>query len=343
MMTSPHPRRGVGQISPDEYCTVRGLYHFVWGSFDEVVQRRVGCQPPPESATDGSVPFTLGTRTSASFTPSTCIPRSPYVSDIVRGSSRMASLVQELKQDAYDSSASLSNMLRKAKAVAVKLQLKQPIQWVEAELNGYTTDEVPEYRKIHGRLKGHNPYRGLIPMSFDNSEIEAAVSAYWSREPVGTIEHILATTNEPMLPITGEKAAFLARMSSAPDFLLYLLFSPSSFQGILNAVRNRVLDWSLQLQTDGILGEGMSSRAEETAKVSDKGHTYNIGSIGNFAGNLGGQVGGDAPPHRRRTWGKSLRRWLPWWRSSAPTRGRWGWMPGNRPRSAATLLLSMRA
>ena len=219
----------------------------------------------------------------------------------------MASLVQELEQDAYDSSASLSNMLRKAKAVAVKLQLKQPIQWVEAELNGYTTDEVPEYRKIHGRLKGHNPYRGLIPMSFNDSELEAIVSSYWSREPIGTIEHILATTNEPMLPITGEKAAVLARMSSVPDFPLYLLFSPSSFQGILNAVKNRVLDWSLQLQTDGILGEGMSFRAEEKAKVSgDKGHPYNIGSIENFAGNLGGQVGGDVTATSTQSMGQEL-------------------------------------
>lgn len=205
----------------------------------------------------------------------------------------MASLVQELEQDAYDNAASLSNMLRKAKAVAVKLQLKQPIQWVEAELNGYTTDEVPEYRKIHGRLKAHNPYNGLIPMVCNDSELEAIVSSYWSREPTGTIEHLLQTTKSPMLPITGDKAALLAEMSSVPDFQMYLLFSPSAFQGILNAVRNKVLDWSLQLQADGIMGEGMSFRAEEKAKVSDKGHTYNIGSIGNFAGNLGGQVGGN--------------------------------------------------
>jgi len=41
----------------------------------------------------------------------------------------MASLVQELEQDAYDKGASLSNMLRKAKAVAVKLRLKQPMQF----------------------------------------------------------------------------------------------------------------------------------------------------------------------------------------------------------------------
>ena len=58
----------------------------------------------------------------------------------------MASLVQELEQEAYDSKASLSNMLRKAKAVAVKLQLEQPIAWVEAELNGYGAGEVPDYR-----------------------------------------------------------------------------------------------------------------------------------------------------------------------------------------------------
>jgi hypothetical protein len=49
----------------------------------------------------------------------------------------MASLVEELEQEAYDSKASLSNMLRKAKSIAVKLQLQQPIEWVEAELNGY--------------------------------------------------------------------------------------------------------------------------------------------------------------------------------------------------------------
>ena len=228
-----------------------------------------------------------------------------YVSD--RQCRRLnASLVQELEREAYDSSASLSNMLRKAKAIAVKLQLKQPIRWVEAELNGYTTNEVPEYRKIQGRLKAHNPYRGLIPMSFNNSEIEAIASSYWSREPSGTLEHILATTNEPMLPMTGERAAFLARMSSAPDFQMYLLFSPSSFQGILDAVRNRVLDWSLQLQADGIMGEGISFREEERAKVSGKGDTYHIGSIGNFAGNIGGQVNGDVSATSTQNMGQEL-------------------------------------
>lgn len=218
----------------------------------------------------------------------------------------MPSLVQELEQEAYDSKASLSNMLRKAKAVAVKLKLKQPLEWVESELNGYGPGEVPEYRKISGRLKAHNPVRGLIPMSFSDPEFERTVSQYWSHEPVGTIEHLLTTTKEPMLPLTVEKVAFLARLSTVPEFPMYLLFSPSPFVSILDAVRNKILDWSLSLQADGIMGEGMSFRPEEKAKVSGKGDTYNIGSIGSFAGNMGGQVGGNVSGTSTQNMGQEL-------------------------------------
>ncbi len=205
----------------------------------------------------------------------------------------MVSLVQELEQDAYDSKASLSNMLRKAKAIAVKLQLRQPMEWVKAELDGYGGGNVPDYRKLSGRVKAHNPYVGLIPMLCSDPEMERIISEHWVREPVGAIEHLLSSTNEPMVPLSGKKGQFLSRFSNVPDFPMYLLLSPSSLISILDAVRNKVLDWSLQLQADGIVGEGMSFRPEEKAKVSGKGNTYHIGSIGSFAGNMGGQVGGN--------------------------------------------------
>jgi hypothetical protein len=87
---------------------------------------------------------------------------------------------------------------------------------------------------------------------------------------------------------------------------MYLLLSPGSLVSILDAVRNKVLDWSLSLQTAGIMGEGMSFRPEEKAKVSGKGDTYNIGSIGNFAGNLGGHVGGNVSGTSTRNVGQEL-------------------------------------
>ena len=205
----------------------------------------------------------------------------------------MVSLVEELEQEAYDGKVSLSNILRKAKAVAVKLRLKQPIAWVEAELNGYGAGEVPDYRKVSGRVKAHNPYVGLIPMVCADPEFERIISEHRVREPIGTIEHLLSTTKEPMVAFTGEKAQFLSRLCSVPDFPMYLQISPGSLVSLLDAVRNKVLDWSLSLQSAGIMGEGLSFRPEETAKVSGKGDTYNIGSIGTFSGNLGGHVGGN--------------------------------------------------
>ncbi len=218
----------------------------------------------------------------------------------------MASLVEELEQDAYDSKASLSNMLRKAKAVAVKLQLKQPNEWVEAELSGYDAGNVPDYRKISGRVKAHNPYVGLIPMICDDPKLERAFSEHWIREPVGEIEHLLSTKKELMVPLGGEKAKLLSQLSNTPDFPMYLLISSGSLVSILDAVRNKVLDWSLSLQAAGIMGEGMSFRPEEKAKVSGKGNTYNIGSIGSFAGNLGGQVTGNVSGTSTQNVGQEL-------------------------------------
>jgi hypothetical protein len=220
--------------------------------------------------------------------------------------SRMTSLVLELEQQAHDSSASLSNILRKAKAVAVKLHLKQPVAWVEAELNGYSGKDVPKYRKISGRVKAHNPYVGLIPMVCPNPEIERIISEHWVRESVASIEHMLASQGEPMVPLTGAKAQFLARHGSVPEFQTYLMISPTALAAILDAVRNKVLDWSLALQADGILGEGISFRREEKATVTGKGDTYNIGSIGNFAGNLGGSVGGNVTGTANQNIGQEL-------------------------------------
>jgi hypothetical protein len=205
----------------------------------------------------------------------------------------MASLVEELEQEAYDGNASISNMLRKAKSVAVKLQLKQPIEWVEAELSGYRTADVPDYRIVTGRVKAHNPYNGLIPVMCNNAEFERIISEHRVREPAKAIEHLLEAEGDPMVSFSSEKAEMLSRWSGSPTFPIYLILPRSSLASILDAVRNKVLDWSLSLQAAGIKGEGMSFHPEEKAKVSDKGDTYNIGSIGSFAGNLGGQVGGN--------------------------------------------------
>lgn len=207
----------------------------------------------------------------------------------------MSSLVHELEQDTYNNMAQLSNMLRKVKAIAAKLQLQQPIEWVEAELNGYKGLAVPDYRQIRGIAKFFNPYHGWQPIIIEDFEIEEAVCKRSIRESVKEIEHLIESEGILSIALTGKHTQTLCNLAQMPTMPISIFFSKNAFVSILEEVRNKVLDWSLSLQASGIKGEGMSFLPEEKAKVSNNaGHTFNIGSIGSFAGNLGGKIKGDA-------------------------------------------------
>lgn len=218
----------------------------------------------------------------------------------------MASLVEELERDAYDNTASLANMLRKAKAIAAKLQLQQPVQWVEAELDGYGTGEVPPYRVLVGQARLRNPYHGWQPVMFGDREFERSICQFPIRSPVKEIEHLLEGEGEPSIALPGNVAARICRGSDIPVLPVHVFFARNRLVAILDTVRNKLLDWALSLQNAGIRGEGMSFRDEEKARVSGKGDTYNIGSIGSFAGNLGGKVGGDVTGTSTRNIGQEL-------------------------------------
>lgn len=58
-------------------------------------------------------------------------------------------LLNEIRFDLTNKSASLANTLRKAKILASEIGLPEFRQWVEFELNGYPDQKsVPEYRQF---------------------------------------------------------------------------------------------------------------------------------------------------------------------------------------------------
>jgi hypothetical protein len=60
-------------------------------------------------------------------------------------------------------------------------------------------------------------------------------------------------------------------------------------------VRTLVLDWALVLEKAGIVGSEMNFNKSEKEKAHAVTTTINIGTIGNFAGNIGqGNVAGNA-------------------------------------------------
>ena len=59
----------------------------------------------------------------------------------------------------------------------------------------------------------------------------------------------------------------------------WLLFDKSQARGILDAVRNAVLNWSLELEKKGVHGEGLTFSPQEKAKAAPAGMTFNIGTM----------------------------------------------------------------
>jgi hypothetical protein len=204
----------------------------------------------------------------------------------------MPSLVEELQRDALNANAKVSDLLRKAKAIAVKLELPELEEWVEHELNGYPEGDVPEYRVIVGQVKGRNPFHGWQPVIFGSREIEEAYSKRRVYQRVAELENAVALSRggELTIPFTSH-AIQLLRDATGFDFDFTLMVNGSNVVGLLDAVRNTLLEWSLRLEKSGVKGEGMSFSDDERKKAHETQAVYNIGTIQTFTGNMGSGSG----------------------------------------------------
>jgi hypothetical protein len=179
----------------------------------------------------------------------------------------MASLVIELQQDALNHSSKVSDLLRKALVVARKLKVTEFEEWINRELNGYEgSEDAPKYRMLEGQIKAWNPYHGWVPVMFDDPAIAENLSRKATSQPIGEIEAVAESARDKggstVMNFSKEVERALVAHMDIP--LPISLFLPATrLQGILELVRNIVLNWALKLEEDGILGEGLTFSAEE--------------------------------------------------------------------------------
>ena len=205
----------------------------------------------------------------------------------------MTPIVLQLQQDALDQSVQISNLLRKALVVAKKLKLDEFESWINAELNGYKNSDLPDYREVQGQVKGWNPYNGWIPLIFEDSKMAVAVSKSQTRQPVAELEHLVTNGSGSSLQIPLSAAAQL-ELSKGFGFetQVHLFISKATIVRIIEMVRTIVLNWSLRLEADGILGEGLSfnRKEQEVASKSPQIVTNFYGSVHNQQLQQGNQV-----------------------------------------------------
>lgn len=195
-------------------------------------------------------------------------------------------IVIELQRLASNSNCPVDELLRKALIVSTKLQIADFTTWIRCELDGYQGKDVPEYRIVPTSLKAINPVNGFhMPIYSDVPGRENEFSRAPVGSPVGELSMLIQSEREFFqIALSNAVQRRLHRNCDMPmPMECYLRVSLNAIFGILDSVRNAILQWALQLEQDGILGEEMRFTSEEKAIAMTSQNIH----IANFQGILG--------------------------------------------------------
>lgn len=190
----------------------------------------------------------------------------------------MGSIVLELQQEIISQDCDIVNALRKAHLIAVKLGLEEFDNWILNELNGYSSQkDCPDYRKIYAVLRGFNPYHGWIPTMINDPEFEKMISEKKITQSISEIITLISN-NEDGLSINcnGAELELFNKMfdNPLPMHFAYQV-SRASVADIIEKVKNTLLEWTLKLEKEGILGENMAFNEKEKEQAKSIPQTIN--------------------------------------------------------------------
>lgn len=199
----------------------------------------------------------------------------------------MESIVLELQKEAMSSISDISNLLRKSLVIARKLKIKDFALWVNQELDGYkeSLDDIPNYRNVYGKVEFFNPYYGWRPVIIEDEKLFDQIANNSIAQPITELEYLLQGKGEDLIiQLSPSVQSTLSRISNSrfpTEFRV--IFGKSQARQIIDTVRKIVLDWSIQLEEDGILGEGILFSEKEKQEASKQSYTVN-----NFYGSTSG-------------------------------------------------------
>ncbi|CAN7808019.1 hypothetical protein [Paraburkholderia hospita] len=186
-------------------------------------------------------------------------------------------LLEEIVNLLSDKDGSLTDALLKTKVLMHRIGHKELADWVNDELNGYTSDRpVPDYRVIPIRLHGdvsNIAWRypaTQLPTAHLDKDVRERFRIEKLRQSVQVLEQLSEGTDSLMRPVQPEFYALLAKGGIDPSFHIdraWVQFEPTQIVNVLIEVRSRLLDFALNLQ--GELGDVTDDKMKEAAKGID--------------------------------------------------------------------------
>lgn len=164
-------------------------------------------------------------------------------------------LLEDIQNAASDPSSSVSTLLRKCKILAARLGNQRLEDWIVWESDGYPEDvSVPNYRIWQLQVRGNflGPYskynHAPIPAVNLPKNVQKSYNEYECRFSIASVESTIENENKTVLT-TGGLASVLGRnvYSGMTCVECWAEFGIGDCIELLNAVRNRILDFSLAL------------------------------------------------------------------------------------------------
>ena len=191
------------------------------------------------------------------------------------------SLLDEIRSDLVNESARLSNTLRKAKILASAIGLPEFKEWVDSELGGYSDREkVPSYRRIRPTNYGtfFGPFQsGVRNVGLPTCDLPASVKYFAENltffDGVGTLEAQASESHqESYRRPWPQEMVILARDAIRMEGGMVLVDAHQPIpthlhSGILDQVKNKLLDFVLGLQESEITSDDLDNRKVEPGAV----------------------------------------------------------------------------
>ncbi len=178
----------------------------------------------------------------------------------------MSKIVIELQKKCLDTTIPCSNLLMQAYAIASKLSINNMIEFFTHEMEGYKDIDVdffPQYRQVIVCTEALDPfYNSWKPITFPSN---APMNKHYVAESIAEIESF-GPANAQTLEIrpNAEMQKIIRSASNTPESMqIHQIFSASQFTAIPQKVRKLILDWALNLEKEGILGENLVFSSEE--------------------------------------------------------------------------------
>jgi len=175
----------------------------------------------------------------------------------------MSSIVKQLQEEACNTNTKLLDLLRKALLIANKLKLIEFEQWVKQELSGYTDKKlIREYRIANCEIKANVPGQGWQTLYFPNRKDELMVKRVPIMQSISELQELRGTSKELIMPLRGVELQILQNTFKTNSEITRFIPN-TAIDKICEAVKTTILEWALQLESEGILGEGISFTVQE--------------------------------------------------------------------------------